>query len=110
MAKSRIFHEEQRISPRNSPAMPLKEVIQAMLKCYRIDRKFHAMQIVSSWKEIMGETVSRRTENVFVKNRVLYVKITSAPLKNEMLMAKSTLLERIHEHLGEDALDNIVFL
>jgi hypothetical protein len=95
---------------RSSKVLPLKDAINAALKDYRIDTKFSHERIKQHWPEIMGETVAKRTEQLFVKEQKLYVRLSSAPLKQELQLRKAKVLERIHQFAGMGAIQDVVFL
>ena len=45
----------------------------------------------------------------FVSHRKLYVQITSAPLRNELMLNRSSLVRRLNEITGADVIDDIIF-
>ena len=49
-------------------------------------------------------------KEIKLKNKTLYLKVSSAALKNELSYKKSDLILRINSELNRDAIDNIVFL
>ena len=40
-------------------------------------------RVINLWQPLMGDIINRYTEKIFVKNRVLFVKVNQAALKNE---------------------------
>lgn len=93
---------------KNSPAA-LKDVFEELLQAYALKDRFMERKVLSSWGEIMGNTVSKRTTDLSVKDKVLYVKISSGPLKKELMMNKSKVLQLIADQFGP-AVEDIVFL
>jgi hypothetical protein len=59
---------------------------------------------------MMGTTISSRTKRLYVKDRVLYIEIESAPLRNELVNAKSKMILRINEDMGTSVIDDVVFV
>ena len=74
---------------------------QKFLKSENLDKKFQEKQLIQSWERLMGTTIASRTTSVEVRNQVLYVKVTSAPLKQEMLNSRDKILEIIAKEFGE---------
>jgi hypothetical protein len=64
---------------------------------------------MNAWNSLMGTAVSRYTEKLSVKNRVLYARITSAVVKSELTLCREQLIQRLNEKAGQSVLDNIVF-
>lgn len=61
------------------------------------------------WPEIVGPGVNRYTFRRYVENGVLHVYISSASLKNELSFMRQSLLERLNDAVGSNAISEIVF-
>lgn len=70
--------------------------------------KMAETRLMNYWNE-MSPAVSRYTENVFVKNKILYVKLTSSVLKNELMMYRAQLVSDLNEKAGRNVIKDIVF-
>ena len=57
----------------------------------------------------MGKTISSRTTKLFFKQKVLYVELSSAPLKQELILAKVKILALLNEKVTEGTITDIVF-
>lgn len=95
---------------RTAETNTVKSALQEMLSTYRIKDKFTATQITSSWGRMMGEPIAKRTEKVYMKNKKIFVKLTSAPLKNELSLSKQKVKNLFQKEFGEDTIEDIVFL
>lgn len=80
-----------------------------MLEDYKLDEKFDQKNLIASWERLMGKPIASRTTRLFVKDGVLFVKLSSAPLKNEMNLNKARVLDIIRKEFGEKVLKDIVF-
>ena len=89
---------------------PVKQAVSDLLKHYKLQGKFGEMDTMHAWRKVMGETVAKRTIELFIKEGVMFVRLESAPLKNELMMAKSQILERLQESTGLDIVEDLVFL
>ena len=103
------------LNPRNpfmrkADTISLKDSIDAMLQAYKLNGKLSEVQLVSSWEKIMGKAISLKTQEVFVRNRKLYVRLTSAPLKHELNMAKTKVVTLINSEMGSQVIDDVIFL
>ncbi len=95
---------------RKSSTSTIKEAINALLDAYKIRGKFNETNITASWERIMGVAVANRTTELYIKNGTLFVKLTSAVLKNELSMSKTKILANFEQDCGEKMVDHIVFL
>lgn len=90
--------------------MPLKDGIKALLKAYRLQGKLNEVTVVSSWERVMGRAVAQKTQEVYVSNSKLFVRLSSAPLKHELVMAKTRVVEMINAEVGEQVILEVIFL
>ena len=97
-------------STRSGDIIPLKEGLQALVRAYRLQGKLNEVTVVSSWERVMGKAVALKTKEVFVKQGRLFVRLTSAPLKHELFMAKTRVAEMINAEVGEEVIKEVVFL
>ncbi|MDR2914793.1 MAG: DUF721 domain-containing protein [Tannerella sp.] len=60
------------------------------------------------WGELFGPSIARYTTNVYVKNRILYVSMTSSVVRSEMLSMRKRLVITLNEHAGSDVIDDVM--
>ena len=95
---------------RKADTQPLKDSIQDLLKAYRIQGKISQAQVVAGWEKIMGKGIALKTKELYFQERKLFVTLTSAPLKHELVMSKTKVIDLINLELGHDYIKEIVFL
>jgi predicted nucleic acid-binding Zn ribbon protein len=95
---------------RKAETSSLKEAIDELLNAYKLRGKFNETHIVASWSRIMGPAIANRTSKIFIKNKKLYVQLNSAPLKSELSMSKSKIVEILNKDLKEELLEEVIFL
>lgn len=95
---------------RKADTSPLKECIEEFLKSTKIQQKFQETKVTAFWEDIMGKTIASRTAEVFLKNNVLYLRLKSAPLKNELSMAKGKMIDLLNKEMGADTVKDIIFM
>ncbi|HAD79672.1 MAG TPA: DUF721 domain-containing protein, partial [Flavobacteriaceae bacterium] len=60
-----------------------------------------------AWQTVMGKFFEKYTDRVEVRQRVLYVKINSPAMRQELLMGKSKILANINEEIKKDFLVDV---
>lgn len=95
---------------RNAEATPLKEALEKMFESYRISGKFNEMKLISSWENLMGKSIASRTKQIYISKKILYIKISSAPLKNELSMSKNKILKLLEAEGSKGVIEDIRFL
>ena len=88
----------------------IKDALRKFLKEKNLDTKLNEHKLITMWDEVMGATISKRTSRLFIKNKILFVHVSSAPLKQELTMSKSKVLALIDEKIGVGILEDIRFL
>jgi len=88
----------------------LKDAITKMLSVYRLRGKYDETGIVSHWPEIMGTAVANRTTQIYVSQRKLFVRIESSVIKNELLMVRTGIIQKLNERVGSETITEIIFL
>lgn len=101
---------ENPVTKRHSNAQGIKDVVEELLNAYKLRSKYNETYIVSSWEKIMGTQIANRTEKIYVKNKKLFIKLSSAPLKHEFSMAKTKLIDLLNKEAGQPIIEDIVFL
>ena len=97
-------------SNRHTDTIDISQALNEMLSEGRMEKKYQHVKAIQLWKEVMGNTVASRTEKIFMSKSSLYIKLNSAPLKNELSLSKELIRTRINDELGEEAVQGIVFL
>ncbi|HYK77215.1 MAG TPA: DUF721 domain-containing protein [Daejeonella sp.] len=88
----------------------LKEAIEQMLQVYKLKRKFDETSLVMAWPEMMGRAVASRTKDIFIRDRRLFIRVESAVIKNELVLMRSNIIEKMNERAGSSVIDEIVLL
>jgi len=101
--------QKSKFSQRKSDTTTLKDAINSMMESYKIKGKFDENKLIGSWDALMGAPIAKRTEKIFLKEKVLFVKLNSAPLRQELTIAKSKVLEIIHRHFDKDLVTDVKF-
>ena len=72
--------------------------------------RFDETGIVAHWPELMGTAVANRTTQIYVSQKKLFIRIESAVIKNELLMVRTGIIQKLNERAGGEVITDIVFL
>ena len=72
-------------------------------------QKLAESRAVSGWNKILGKTVASYTDNIYLRNNILYVHLTSSVLRAELAAYKEKLILSLNEHAGMNVVKDIVF-
>jgi predicted nucleic acid-binding Zn ribbon protein len=93
---------------RKSDTQKLGEIIREYLEQMMIDKKLKEVSTIRAWEELMGKPVAERTRNIYVKNKVLFIELKSSVLRNELIMMRQTIIDKINERAGENIIEKMV--
>lgn len=93
---------------RKNNTQKLDEVIKEYLKALKIDDKLKQVQLIKSWESVVGKTVARATDNIYINNRKLIVKLRSSVIRNELFMLREGLVKALNDKVGEQIIDEII--
>lgn len=92
-------HEEESVS----------DVLRNIIRGYRLDKKIDALDLVNSWKRVLGPGIANYTIDVLFKKETLYVKLSSAVLREELSYGKPKIIQMLNEDIGKEIVKDIVF-
>jgi predicted nucleic acid-binding Zn ribbon protein len=93
---------------RRSKTISLAEAIKDYVKEMNMEGKLNEVGLINSWEEIVGKAISSRTSNIYIKDRVLYVHLNSSVVRNELLMLRQELMEKLNQKAGTEVIRDIV--
>ena len=86
----------------------LQKAMDDYLNQSRLKPKIQALRIEEIWEELMGKTVSKYTDTIKISGQTLFITSSVAPLKNELLFQRETIIQRINEAFGEKVIQAVV--
>jgi predicted nucleic acid-binding Zn ribbon protein len=93
---------------RRSKTISLAEAVNDYIKEMNLGGKLSEITVINSWEEIVGKVISSRTTKIFIKNHILYVHLNSSVVRNELLMLREVLKEKLNSKAGSEVIKDIV--
>ena len=95
---------------RNASTTTIGDSIKRFFELNHTKQKFDETQLIVSWQKVLGKTIARNTKKIFIKNRVLFVELQSAPLKHRLNASKDKIKQLFRDELKADIIDEIVIM
>ncbi len=86
----------------------LGELIKAFYEQRRGSGYLDEVKIINSWPDVVGPFIASHTTDLSIRNGILFVRIDSDSLRNELSYSKSVLLKNLNEQVGREVLKEIV--
>lgn len=93
---------------RRSKTISIGEAIKDYVREMNLEGKLNEAGLINSWEEITGKAISSRTSKIYIKNSILFVHLSSSVVRNELLMLKQELLEKLNQKAGTTVIKDIV--
>ena len=87
-----------------NPAASLSDVLVDYLRENGLEQDVLDVQIEEAWPRVMGDTVTRLTRSVEMKNGLLIVHVNSAALKTQLFENRFELVRKLNEAVGAPAI------
>ena len=75
----------------------LKDAIEQMMQVYKIKRRFDETGVIAAWPDLVGKSVANRTKELFIHDKKLFLRIESSVIKNELIIMREQILNKINE-------------
>ena len=93
---------------RRSKTISLAEAMQDYIKEMNLGDKLREINIIDSWESMVGKAISSRSSKVYIKEGKLYVHLSSSVVRNELMMIREALREKLNEKAGSEVIKEIV--
>ena len=88
----------------------IKDLIQEFLKLRKLDKPLFEKKIINAWSKVLGENISEYTTDIIVRNRKLYVTLSSSVLRHDLFLSRDEIMQSLNKYVGCDVIDEVVFM
>ena len=97
------------MAKRTSNESSILDVLQQFIQVNRLEAGMDKIDVEQAWKNLMGNGVNSYTQEVILKGTTLYVKLTSAVLREELSYGKQKIITMLNEELRKEVVKDLVF-
>ena len=94
---------------RRNDAEQIGDMIRKFFRQNGLESPLNEYRLVQAWKDVVGPAIMRYTSNLYIKNQVLYVHLTSSVLRQELMMGRELLVRNLNQKVGAQVIVNIIF-
>ncbi len=98
------------VTARKTQAQSVGEAFEAFLNAYKLRSRYNETYLVAYWEKLMGTSIAQRTEKLYINRGVLFLGISSAPLRQELVLAKSRIKALLNKEMGSEIITDVVFI
>lgn len=89
-------------------ALNIGDAIKQVMESSGWKQRIHEIRLRRDWETIVGKTIARYTSELSLRNGILTVGSTVAPLKQELRYAKDNLKQNVNEFYKEVIVREVV--
>jgi len=90
---------------RRNKTITLGEALSDLVREYRLEKGLKEAEVLNIWESIAGRVITARTKRTYLRDGVLHIHLTSSVVRNELMMLRDSLKNRINSRAGEDPPD-----
>lgn len=88
----------------------LGSVVARFLKETGLQTQLNQYRLKQAWPIITGELVKSKTQDLYIKNQTLYVKLSSPVLRSELSLRKKELKTQLNAYVQAQVISDITFV
>jgi hypothetical protein len=96
------------MAKRFSNESSISEVLHQFIQQNKLEVGMDKIDVEQAWKNLMGNGVNSYTQDVILKGSTLYVKLTSAVLREELGYGKQKIITMLNDELRKEVVKDIV--
>ena len=93
---------------RNFDMKSMKLIIDNFIDKNSLSGGLNNVKIQGLWKKTMGSNVNSYTTELNLKNKTLYVNLSSSVLRQELSYGKQKIIDLLNNEIGETIINKIV--
>jgi predicted nucleic acid-binding Zn ribbon protein len=93
---------------RRSKTISLAEAMQDYIREMNLGDKLREVGVIESWESIVGKAIAIRTSKVYIKDGILFVHLKSSIVRNELMMLREALREKLNNQAGTELIKEII--
>ena len=93
---------------RKNEAEPIGKLVLQYLRQASLDSPLNEQRLLDAWPHIVGP-IAKYSSNLYIRNQTLYVHITLAALRQELMMGREALIRALNQKVGATVITNIIF-
>ncbi len=87
---------------------PLGDLIKEFYELHKGSGYLDEQKVIQAWPQVVGPFIATHTIDLSIKNHVLFVRVDSDALRNELGYSKSLLIKNLNDIIGKEIVKEIL--
>ena len=88
----------------------ISDVLQRFLRQEGLETPLAQYRLIQAWPQVTGKAVATATAELYIKNQTLYVRLTSAVLRSELMMQRQALAYALNQAVQKQVITDVVLM
>ena len=85
------------------------ELILKNLRAQGLETPLQQKRLIEAWPEVMGDMIAGYTQEVFIRNQTLHVRLTNPALRADLSMMRAEIVKKLNTAVGSQVIVEIRF-
>jgi len=96
------------MSKRLNDNLKLSELLKEFVESNNLQEGLNKVDVKEAWESLMGNGVNNYTTNITLKNKTLYITLSSSVLREELSYGTGKIITMLNEALGKNLIEKLV--
>lgn len=94
---------------RKNNAEQIGDILRRYLRQESLESPLNEQRLIELWPQMLGPGMAKYTRDLYIKNQILYVSLSSSTLRQELMMGRELLVRKLNQKVGANVITNIIF-
>lgn len=87
----------------------IRDIILKNLREQGLETPLLQKRLIDSWPEVMGQGIANYTDDLYIRNQTLFVKLKNPALRSELSLQRQDIVRRLNSHVGSQVIADVRF-
>ena len=87
----------------------IRDIILKNLREQGLETPLLQKRLIDSWSEVMGQLIASYTDDLYIRNQTLFVKLKNPALRSELSLQRQDIVRRLNSHVGSQVIADVRF-
>ena len=87
----------------------IRDIILKNLREQGLETPLLQKRLIDSWSEVMGQLIASYTDDLYIRNQSLFVKLKNPALRSELSLQRQEIVRRLNSHVGSQVIADVRF-
>lgn len=93
---------------RRTNSEAIGDILRQYLRQQGLESPLNEYRLIQGWSHVMGPIIAHYTKDLTIRNQTLYIRISSPAVRQEILMQRQELTNRLNAYVGAQVITNII--